>query len=337
MPLNRQILDLDAAAEADRIASWLRDNLNGLHRNGAVLGISGGIDSSVCLALCIKAFGPDRVVALLLPETDSDPASEGLARMLAARYGVVPQLEVITPALEGFGCYARRDEAIARVFPEFDASAGYRAKLVLPPGLLDEGTLNIYSLTILTPDGQEKKARLAPAEFAQIVAASNFKQRSRSAMLYYHAELRNYAVIGTPNKNEHGQGFFVKHGDGGVDLNPIVHLFKTQVYQLAEVLGVPQVIQERAPTSDTYSAPSTQEEFYFRLPFKLMDLLWYAQEHQISVEETARALDLTPTQVDHAFADFTRKTRTTDYLRTPPLDMTALGLPALAQPALTRP
>jgi NAD+ synthase len=332
MPLTRHLLDLDAAAEADRIVNWLRDNLRGLHRNGAVLGISGGIDSSVCLALCVKAFGPDRVVALLLPEADSDPASEELARMLAAHLGVAPLLEVITPALEGFGCYARRDAAIARVFPEFDAGAGYRAKLVLPPGLLDQGTLNIYSLTILTPDGEEKKARLAPAEFAQIVAASNFKQRARSAMLYYHAELRTFAVIGTPNKNEHDQGFFVKHGDGGVDLNPIVHLYKTQVYQLAEFLGVPRVIQERPPTSDTYSAPATQEEFFFRLPFKLMDLLWYAQEHQVSVEETARALDLTPTQVGHAFADFTRKTRTTRYLRTPPLDMTTLGQPVLARP-----
>lgn len=101
------------------------------------------------------------------------------------------------------------------------------------PGLLDRGTLNVHSLTIVTPDGEEKSARLEPAEFAQIVAASNFKQRTRMAMVYYHAELRNYAVIGTPNKNEHDRGFFVKYGDGGVDLNPIAHLYKSQVYQLA--------------------------------------------------------------------------------------------------------
>jgi NAD+ synthase len=292
-----------------------------------VLGISGGIDSSVCLALCVKAFGPERVVPLLLPEKDSDPASEDLARMLAAHYGVTPVLEIITPALDGYACYRRRDEAIAKVFPEYDARVGYKAKIVLPLGLLDQGTLNIYSLTIITPDGQEKSARLPPVEFAQIVAASNFKQRTRTAMLYYHAELRNFAVIGTPNKNEHDQGFFVKHGDGGVDLKPIVHLYKTQVYQLARHLDVPEVIQQRTPTSDTYSAPATQEEFFFRLPFEIMDLLWYAQENSISPEETAIDLGMTPDQVRNAFADFSRKTRSTRYLRTPPLDMSSLGDP----------
>jgi len=327
MSMHRRVLDIDAAAETDRIVAWLRENMRGLHRSGAVLGISGGIDSSVCLALCVKAFGPDRVVALLLPEKDSDPVSEELARMLAAHYGVQPVLEVITPALDGYACYERRDAAIARIFPEFDARLGYKAKIVLPPGLLDHGTLNIYSLTIVTPEGQEKTVRLPPSEFAQIVAASNFKQRTRTAMLYYHAELRNFAVIGTPNKNEHDQGFFVKHGDGGVDLKPIVHLYKTQVYQLARHLDVPDVIQQRTPTSDTYSAPATQEEFFFRMPFDLMDLLWYAQEQHISPEETALALDMTPSQVKNAFDDFTRKTRSTHYLRTPPLDMAALGRP----------
>jgi NAD+ synthase len=330
MSVNRRMLEIDPAAETDRIVGWLRENMRGLHRTGAVLGISGGIDSSVCLALCVKAFGPERVVPLLLPEKDSDPASEELARMLAAHYGTNPVLEIITPALDGYACYQRRDEAIAKIFPEYDAKAGYKAKIVLPPGLLEQGTLNIYSLTIVTPDGQEKTARLPPAEFAQIVAASNFKQRTRTAMLYYHAELRNFAVIGTPNKNEHDQGFFVKHGDGGVDLKPIVHLYKTQVYQLARHLDVPEVIQQRTPTSDTYSAPATQEEFFFRLPFDIMDLLWYAQENHISPEETAGELGMTPAQVQNAFDDFTRKTRSTHYLRTPPLDMTSMGNPVPA-------
>jgi len=325
--MNRRVLDIDAAAETDRIVQWLRENMRGLHRSGAVLGISGGIDSSVCLALCVKAFGPQRVVPLLLPEKDSDPISEDLARMLAAHYGVTPILEVITPTLDGLACYERRDEAIARVFPEYDPGAGYKAKIVLPPDLLDKGTLNVYSLTIVTPDGREESARLAPAELAQIVAASNFKQRTRMAMLYYHAELRNYAVIGTANKNEHGQGFFVKYGDGGVDLKPIAHLYKTQVHQLARHLDVPEAIQTRTPTTDTYSAPATQEESFFRLPFETLDLLWYAQENQVSVEGTAHAMDMSANQVRNAFDDFTRKNRTTQYLRTPPLDMVALGDP----------
>ena len=325
--MNRDVLRIDAAAEADRIVQWLKETMRGFHRSGAVLGISGGIDSSVCLALSVKAFGAERVVPLLLPDKDSDPASEDLARDLAAHYGVTPILESVTPALEGFGCFARRDEAIARVFPEYDAAAGYKAKIVLPSGLLDGGTLNVFSLTIVTPDGEEKSSRLGPAEFAQIVAASNFKQRSRTNMLYYHAELRNYAVVGTPNKNERDQGFFVKYGDGGYDLAPIAHLCKTQVYQLADYLGVPKAIQKRTPTTDTYSAPSTQEEFFFRLPYETMDLLWYAQENQVSAEETARVLDMSPGQVRNAFDDFSRKSRTTHYLRAAPLDMAGLGSP----------
>jgi len=325
--MNRGVLRIDAAAETERIVQWLKENMRGLHRSGAVLGISGGIDSSACLALCVKAFGPERVVPLLLPDKDSDPDSEDLARTLAAHYGVTPVLETVTPALDGFGCYARRDEAMARVVPEYDPAAGYKAKIVLPSGLLDGGTLNVFSLTIVTPDGEEKSARLAPADFAQIVAASNFKQRSRTTMLYYHAELHNYAVVGTPNKNERDQGFFVKYGDGGYDLGPIAHLYKTQVYQLASHLDVPEAIQKRTPTTDTYSAPSTQEEFFFRLPYETMDLLWYAQENQVSAEETALALDMPPDQVRNAFADFTRKSRTTHYLRSAPLDMVPLGHP----------
>jgi len=325
--MDRGVLRIDAAAETDRIVHWMKETMRGLRRTGAVVGISGGIDSSVCLALSVRAFGAERVVPLLLPDKDSDPLSEDLARDLAAHYGVTPTLEPVTPALEGFACYARRDEAIARVFPEYDPAAGYKAKIVLPAGLLDGGTLNVFSLTIVTPEGEEMSARLAPREFAQIVAASNFKQRSRTAMLYYHAELNNYAVVGTPNKNERDQGFFVKYGDGGYDLAPIAHLYKTQVYQLARRLDVPEAIQRRTPTTDTYSAPSTQEEFFFRLPYETMDLLWYAQEHQLSVEEAALALGLSPEQVRNAYDDFTRKNRTTHYLRAAPLDMAGLGDP----------
>ncbi len=321
---NKQVLELDAAAEVDRIVSMLQDQVHQvMRRQGAVVGISGGVDSSVVLGLCARAFGPERVTAIMMPEKDSDPESERLGREVAACYGVEPILETITPVLEGFGCYPRRDEAIRRVFPEYDAGQGYKAKIVLPSNVLEEGRLNIFSLNIITPGGEEKSKRLGPRDLRQIVAASNFKQRTRMAMLYYHAELRNYAVIGTGNKNEHEQGFFVKHGDGGTDVNAIVHLFKTQVYQLARYLGVPEEIRRRPPTTDTYSAPSTQEEFFFRMPFETMDLLWYAQEHGVPVPEVARVMGLTEAQVQHAFDDFTRKQRTTEYLRMQPVSLTS--------------
>lgn len=323
MSFDRHVLDIDPAAETQRIVDMLRHSVGQImRRRGGVLGLSGGVDSSVVLALCVRAFGPQRTVAIMMPEQDSDPESEVLARQVAAHFGVEPILENITPVLNGFGCYRRRDEAIQRVFPEYDAAAGYRAKITLPQNMLEENTLNIFSLVIVTPTGEEKSQRLALPEYFQIVAASNFKQRTRMAMLYYHAELRNYAVIGTANKNEHDQGFFVKYGDGGVDVKPISHLFKSQVYQLAEYLDVPAEIRQRPPTTDTYSAPSTQQEFFFRLPFEIMDLLWYAQEHKIAVSKVAQAMGMTEIQVQRAFDDFTRKQRTTEYLRIPPLGIT---------------
>jgi NAD+ synthase len=320
MKFTKAALEIDPARETDRIVEQLQ---RGVHRTmrraGGALGISGGVDSAVVLSLCVRAFGPEKVVALIMPEQDSEAESERLARVLAAPLGITPIRESVTAALEGFGCYRRRDEAIARVFPEYDPGAGYKAKIVLPPNLLEADTLNVFSLIIVDPEGHESSQALPPREFMQIVAASNFKQRSRMALVYYQAELRNYAVIGTANKNEHDQGFFVKHGDLGVDFQAIAHLYKSQIYQLAHYLKVPEEIIKRPPTSDTYSAPCTQQEFFFRLPFEIMDLLWFALENQVPAAETASVMGLSVAQVERAFRDFTHKHRSTEFLRMEPL------------------
>ena len=331
MSLKEQLLLIDPEVESTRIVSHLQEQVRKvMRRQGGVVGISGGVDSSVVLALCVRAFGPERVIAVVMPEKDSDPETEKLSRMVAQHFGVAPVMENISPVLEGFGCYQRRDEAVRRLFPEYDAEAGYKVKIVLPQNLLDQDTLNIFSLTVVSPDGNEFTQRLPLKEYFQIVAASNFKQRARMSMLYYHAELNNYAVIGTANKNEHGQGFFVKYGDGGVDIQPVVHLLKTQIYQLAEYLGVPQEIRQRPPTTDTYSAPSTQEEFFFRLPFETMDLLWAAQEKGVPIETVSTEMGLSEEQVLRAYKDFTRKQRTTDYLRMPVIKLSDQGPEASA-------
>ena len=316
MSFNRKILDLDPVRETAQIAQFLQQNVRQTMRKlGGVVGISGGIDSAVVLALAVRAFGPRNVLAVMMPDKDSDPISETLARELAGKFGVEPLLEDITGALTGFDCYHRRDEAIRRVFPEYDAAKGYKAKIVLPPDLLEEGTLNVFSVTIVAPDGRTESRPLPPREMLEIVAATNLKQRSRMSMLYYHAEVRRRAVIGTANKNEHDQGFFVKYGDGGVDIQAIAHLYKTQVYQLARHLGVPEAIQARPPTTDTYSAPCDQQEFFFRLPFETLDLLWYAQEHRVPAGEAATVMGLTEVQARRVYDDIVRKQRATQYLR----------------------
>jgi NAD+ synthase len=314
----RQSLAIDVVQETERLVEELRHSVHEtLHRQGAIVGISGGIDSSLVLALCAKAFGPEHVIGVLLPEQESSPESAELAHLLAAQYGVPTITEDISGSLEGAGCYRRRDEAIKRIFPNF--GAGWKAKIVLAGNLLEQAALNVFRLSITDPQGQEFSQRLPLHEFAQIVAASNFKQRMRMSMLYYHAEMHNYAVIGTANKNEHALGFFVKYGDGGVDIQLIAHLYKTQVYQLAKYLNVPDEIQRRTPTTDTYPGGSTQEEFFYRVPFDILDTVWLGHERGLPPAEIAQALDLSAEQVQRIIADIASKERATEYLRAQPL------------------
>jgi NAD+ synthase len=315
-------LDLQVSEEITRLSQALRqDTLHRFRRKGVVVGCSGGVDSSVVLALCVRALGPERVVALIMPERESSSESAALAEGWARQLGVRWITEDITAALEGAGAYRRRDEAIQRVFPAF--GEGWTSRLSLPGNLLDEPSLNVFSLTVVNPTGEAFRQRLAPSDLWQIIAASNFKQRTRMAMLYYHAEREQFVVAGTANRNEHELGFFVKFGDGGADICPIQHLFKTQVYRLAEALEVPREIRERVPTSDTYSAGSTQEEFFFRLPFSLLDPIWAGWERGVPVSEIADAMGLTPEQVRRVTDDLIRKRRTTEYLRAAPV---AFGL-----------
>ncbi len=318
MNFTKDSINIDPVKEVEEITSRLKESVaKKLKKRGAVVGISGGIDSSVVLALCAKAFGPERVLGVMMPESDSNPDSLELAKNLSEKFNTKYVVENMTETLAGFGCYKRRDEAIKRVFPEFDST--YKAKIILPTNLLEKETLNVFQLMIISPEGEKKAERLPLKEYLQIVAASNFKQRSRMCMLYYHAEARNYAVIGTGNKDEHEQGFFVKYGDGGADIKPIAHLFKTQVFQLAKYLEVPVDIRKRTPTTDTYSAEQTQEEFFFRVPFNILDRVWFGWEQGVPTKQIAEALELTEDNVESIIHDIERKIRTTEYLRMEPL------------------
>ena len=319
-PFSKDIILLnDVEAVANKIIHKLQqDVMHNLKRLGAVVGTSGGIDSSVCLALSAKAFGPEKVLGIMMPEKDSSPESEELAKELAGKFGVKTIKEDITPAVSGFKCYERRDEAVRRVFPEYNPKT-YKMKIGIKQSGLSNNLPPVFSLTIIDNNGNQKDKILPVKEYLQIVAASNFKQRSRMSILYYHAESLHYAVIGTPNKHEQEQGFFVKYGDGGADVMPIGNLYKTQVYQLAKYLGVPKAIIERTPTTDTYSAEQTQEEFFFQMPFGLMDRYWYGFENGYSPKEVAEVMGESEEQVRDLFNNFERKKRTTEYLRMAPI------------------
>jgi len=310
-------LRIDTRATAAWIEDWIRETIyKRIRRKGVVIALSGGIDSSVVATLCARALGPQRVLGLYMPETDSSADSLRLGRVLADTLGISTVLEDITPVLRALGCYARRDEAIRSVVPDY--GEGYKSKIVLPSAL-EPPEYAIFSVVVQSPTGEQIKARLTAAAYLGIVAATNFKQRTRKTLEYYHADRLQYAVAGTPNRLEFELGFFVKNGDGSADLKPIAHLYKTQVYQLAKYLGVPAEIRSRAPTTDTYSLQQSQEEFYFSVPLEHMDLCLYARDHQIPVTAVAGAIGMTPQQVARVFAGIDSKRNVTRYLRSEPL------------------
>lgn len=310
-------LRLDPAAETDRIATAIQETVSKqLRRRGVVVGVSGGIDSSVVVALCARALGKDRVLALLMPEAESSPESTRLGRMVIDALGVPFALEDITPVLAAAGCYRRRDDAIRCVIPEY--GEGCKSKIVLP-NVLEEDRFPFFTLVAQMASGETRKGRLPLEGYLGIVAATSFKQRVRKMMEYYHADRLNFAVAGTPNRLEYELGFFVKNGDGAADIKPIAHLYKTQVFQLAAYLGIPDEIQRRTPTTDTYPMEQSQEEFYFSVPLATMDACLYGKDHGLSPQELAPQLGLTAEQVNRVYASIDSKRRASQYLQLPPV------------------
>jgi NAD+ synthase len=314
-------LVLDPAAEVERITGWMRERLRlDLRKRGLVLGLSGGIDSSLCAALAVRALGRKNVFALYMPENDSDPESLRLGRSVAETFGIDSILEDIGPSLAAMGCYERRDAFIREAVPEY--RNGWASKIVFD-STINTGGYNISSLVVRSPQGDMRKVRLSASAYLGIVAATNMKQRTRKQLEYHHADRLNFAVLGTPNRLEYDQGFFVKNGDGAADIKPIAHLYKSQVYQLAAHLGVPAEILSRPPTTDTYSLPQTQEEFYFALPYDKMDICLYGLEHALPPATIAAATGLKESDVELVWADIAAKRKVARYLHAAPLVMTA--------------
>ena len=313
---NASVLQIDAEAEIERIAVSLRDMTSRtLRKRGLVVAISGGVDSSVCIALAVRAVGAKRVCALILPEQDSSGDSARRANVLAAQLGVEPITVDIAPVLEALGCYRWRDEAMRKVIPAYTSE--WRSKIAIRGGM--QGQINRFHLVAQAPDGTMHDVRMNLPEYLQIVAATSFKQRTRKMLEYFHADRLNYAVIGTPNRLEYDQGFFVKTGDGAADIKPIAHLYKTQVYALAHALQLPPDITSARPTTDTYSLAQGQDEFYFALPYEQMDLALWAHNHGVPAAELGAVLGITAEHAQLIYEDILAKRNATQYLHRPPM------------------
>ncbi|GFO61692.1 NH(3)-dependent NAD(+) synthetase [Geomonas silvestris] len=316
-PFSRHLLHLNPELEADRICRRIRElMLSQVKRRGLVVGLSGGIDSSVTAALAARALGPERVLGLEMPERHSAEESLRLSSSVARTLGIPTVREEISATLESVGFYRKYEDAVRQVVPEY--ASGWKSKIVTS-GITASASITAFSIVVQAPDGAQLKMRLPFKPYLEIVAATNFKQRIRKMLEYYHADRLHYAVAGTPNRLEYDQGFFVKLGDGAADLKPIAHLYKTQVYQVAEYLGIPEEVRSRRPTTDTYSLAQGQDEFYFALPFDQMDLCLFGKNHEVAAREVAAALGLTEQQVELVYRDIDVKRATTRYLHLPPL------------------
>jgi len=313
-PFGPQVLDLDCEAETDRISGWMVEALaKRLRRRGLVVSISGGVDSAACAALAVRALGARNVFGLLLPERESSAAALERGRLIASRLGIDYEVVDITQVLEALNCYRLRDEAIRSVVPGF--GEGWKNKLVIAGGI--ETGISYFNLVVASPDGTTHEQRLPLHAYLQIVAATNFKQRVRKTLDYFHADRLNYAVIGTPNRLEYDQGFFVKLGDGAADIKPIAHLFKTQVFAMARSLGVPQEVCDAVPTTDTYTLAQGQDEFFFALPYPQMDLALWALDHGVAPGVLGQALGSDESHARRLYKSMESKRRAARYLHAP--------------------
>ena len=310
----RDILKINAQRESTIVQEFMSAQTKGTpKKDGIIVGISGGIDSAVVAALAVAAVGKDKVFGLILPEKESSPDSAKFGQLVIDSLGIQHDTMDLTDAVESFTAYQARDEIIKSIFPDYDES--YRFNIRLPQNLLEVDRYNFYTLCIDNGKGDTRQKRLAKNQFLAITAAANVKIRSRMIALYFLGEQMNYLVAGTTNKTEFMLGDFCKFGDGGNDVECVSHLYKSQIYQLGEFYGTPQEVMERTPSPDTFSLAVSDKDFYFCLPFDILDPLLYAWEYKSDINAVARELNLTTEQIERVYRDFDSKHSTTEHIR----------------------
>jgi len=299
----------------NNICDFIKNEIsNKLQRSGAVIGLSGGIDSAVTAALCVRAIGSEKVLGLIMPEKESEPESQVLAKQFADKYNIKTEIIDITSILDSFGVYKNKEKIVKEKFPNFNNDCKYR--VVVPPKF--ENTVGIPYLDILDDKNKQHKLKISSFEFLALTAATSIKHRVRMTMLYYHGERNNLAVIGTTNKSEYLQGYFVKYGDGGSDIEPIVNLYKSQVYQLGQFLNMPQEILTKDASPDVWSFTTNDEEFFYSVPYEKVDLILYARENNLTVKEIQKLSNLSIENIESLLRFQNQKQNKSQHMREVP-------------------
>ena len=317
MKFNLDVLKIDPVQHLEKLTKFIVDQMNVVfRRKGIIVGLSGGIDSACIAAVAVHAIGKEKVIGLVLPESESNPISSEYAIKHAQLLDIEHRQINITPTVDSIVQYKWLDEFIQKLIPEYKPD--YKYNITLPTDLLERASYSFYLLQVQMPDGEIKKKRLNMEEFRTITSFANIKIRARMLHLYAEAERRNLLVAGTTNRTEFILGDFCKYGDGGTDIEPFTHLYKNQIYQLSDYLEVIPEIINRQPSPDTFSLPVSDQEFFFRISFEKLDHLLYAWEHEVPIIDVANVLDISEDAVERAYKDFTTKNRATAHLRESP-------------------
>lgn len=275
--LHKDIL-IDPEPTIRVIEKFIGDKTDELGRKGNLIGLSGGLDSAVVAALAVRALGPEKVFCVFLPDKHSSNKSAKHARKIADQLGISLKIENITPKLNKFWNY--------RIMPG-KVSMSLLRKSLLPFVGKSEETL--FEMGLMEP-----KNKIA----ARANAFNRIKHRMRMVTLYFMAEQMNYLVAGAGNKTEFLIGYYVKFGcDDASDIMPLLHLYKSQVMQLAEFLAIPREIIEKPPSPDLI--PGVTDENVLGLPYKTIDLILLGLDSGLATSQIAEEVDCDTKDVDY--------------------------------------
>ena len=284
----------DIGKTISSIENFLKEEiLREFQKKGAVVGISGGIDSAVIASICARSINSNQVLGLIMPEKESDPTSQILAKKIANQLGIETKIIDITSILESFGVYDNKEKIIKEKFSNFNNNCKYSVRVPSKFG----NSVGIPFLEILDDKNEKHQIKISTSEFLTLTASSSIKHRVRMTLLYYYAEKNNFCVVGTTNKSEFLQGYFVKYGDGGTDIEPISNLYKSQIYQIGEFLKIPKEILEKDASPDIWSLKTSDEEFFYSVPYNVVDLILYARENKMTESEIEKVSDLPSEQI----------------------------------------